>query len=130
MASASLILGMLSLIMILTGFSVIIGSVGIILALLSRVSGPLAGKAKAGLAASLIGILGGIAVLWFTFSTLFSGNLNQAMDRLDSLYQTYITEGSLDPADIQQIFSEDETQAPSADQTALALYRNNKEENC
>lgn len=124
METASLIIGIFSLIMIATGSSVIIGSIGIILALLSRGADVLSGKAKAGLCTSLIGIIGGIAVTLFAFSSLFSGDWTQAYNRINSLYQTYITDGSLNPADLDHILQDD----TAADQTALVMDLTEEEE--
>ncbi len=104
METAALILGIFSIIMMATGFSLVIGSVGVILALLSRGSGRLSGKAKGGLITSLIGIIGGILVTAVVFLTLFQGDLNQTLERLDSLYQTYIDEGTINSSDIDRIF--------------------------
>lgn len=106
MASASLILGLFSIIMVATGFSFIIGSVGIILALMSRGRGPLIGKARTGLITSLVGIVGGIAVTLIAFFSLFSGNLQQTLDRMDSLYETFINEGTLDQTDIDKLLTD------------------------
>lgn len=100
-------LGLFSLIMIATGFSIIIGSVGVILALLSRGAGHLSGRSKAGFITSLIGLIGGIAVTVVTYVTLFSGNPDQVMERLNTLYQTYINQGTLDSNDVNRIFTDD-----------------------
>lgn len=119
LASASMILGLFSLIMIATGFSFIIGSVGIILALMSRGRGPLTGKAKTGLVTSIFGIAGGIIVTLMAFFSIFSGSLEQTLDRMDYLYETYINEGTLDQTDIDKAIT-DHTDAGNANgQTAL-----------
>lgn len=128
LASASLILGLFSLIMIATGFSFIIGSVGIILALMSRGRGPLIGKARTGLITSIFGVAGGIIVTTIAFFSLFSGNLEQTLDRMDYLYETYINEGTLDQTDIDKVIT-DHTDAGNANgQTALGLICTFKEE--
>ncbi len=122
MASAAMILGIFSLIMMATGFSIITGSIGVILALLSRGSGTLSGRSLAGFITSFLGILGGIGVLIFTYVTLFSGDPQQAMDRLNTLYETYIEQGSIDAGDIDQVISDDEEQTDvSSDQVALSV---------
>ncbi len=106
MSGAALILGLISLLLIATGFSIILGALGIILALLSRGSGPLSGRAKAGLITSALGIFGGIAVVAVTYITLFSGDPEQAMERLNTLYNTYIEQGSLDSDDIDEVLED------------------------
>ena len=84
MATASLVLGICSLVLALTGFSIMLGALGLLLALLSRGSGRLAGRSMAGFITSLIGFCLGIlliislVVLW--------GSL------LTSPYFTYLTQ--------------------------------------
>lgn len=121
MASASLILGLFSVIMIATGFSFIIGSIGIILALMSRGRGPLTGKARTGLITSVVGIAGGIIVTLVAFFSLFSGDWNQAINRLDYLYETYMNEGTLNPSDIDRALTDQPTNGNANDQTALVI---------
>lgn len=128
MARASMLLGVFSLIMIATGFSIIIGSVGIILAVLSRGRGPLAGQAKTGLVTSLVGIIGGIAVTVIALYSLFSGNLSETLNRLDSLYETYINEGTLNPSDVDRALLRPGKDTGSPEKTALTVVLPDGEE--
>ncbi|MCQ2500541.1 MAG: hypothetical protein MJ117_04230 [Lachnospiraceae bacterium] len=122
LATGSMILGLFSVIMIATGFSFIIGSAGIILALLSRGSGNFSTKAKSGLVTSVIGVLGGIAVTVFAFVTIFSGDFSQALERLDSLYETYITQGTLDQTDLDRVLEDDKDQQPLDNKAACLIF--------
>ena len=63
MATASLVLGICSLVLALTGFSIVLGALGLLLALLSRGSGRLAGRSMAGFVTSLIGFCLGILLI-------------------------------------------------------------------
>ena len=128
MARASMFLGVFSLIMIATGFSFIIGSVGIILAVLSRGRGPLPGQAKTGLITSAFGIIGGIIVTVTAFLSLFSGNLSETLSRLDSLYETYVNQGTLNPSDIDRALSRPGKDSGSPEKTALTVVLPDGEE--
>lgn len=76
MALASLILGILSIVMCCCGgFGVILGAVGIVLAILSRGREPMETNAKAGLCLSIGGIVLGIVVLVLAFVTMSSNSL-------------------------------------------------------
>lgn len=71
MALASLILGILSIVMCCCGgFGVILGAVGIVLAILSRGQEPMETNAKAGLCLSIGGIVLGIAILILAFAMM------------------------------------------------------------
>lgn len=121
MASAALILGMISIIMIATGFSVVLGSIGIIMALLSRGAGPMAAKAKTGFLTSFIGLIGGLIVITISFYSIFSDGWEQGITRLNSLYQTYVNEGTLDSSDVDQVFSKDTGDGTADQKTAISI---------
>ncbi|MDO4491646.1 MAG: hypothetical protein Q4B85_11320 [Lachnospiraceae bacterium] len=121
MASASLALGLFSVILIATGFSVITGSLGLILALLSRGAGPLSQKAKTGLFTSLVGILGGIVITGMALFAIFSGDWRETLNRLETLYETYITTGTLDPSDVDRVLNDDSSLEIQSDKTALRI---------
>lgn len=122
LSSTAMILGILSIIMIVTGFSFIIGSMGIILALLSRGRGRFSTQAMTGLITSAIGVVGGILITLVAFFTIYSGNLDEAIDRLNSLYETYITQGTLNGSDIDRILDDSQEQQLSDSKTACVSF--------
>ena len=82
MALASLILGILSVVMCCCGgFGVILGAVGIVLAILSRGREPMETSAKAGLFLSIGGIVLGIVVLILAFAMVGSNELQSELYR-------------------------------------------------
>ena len=90
MALASLILGILSIVMCCCGgFGVILGAVGIVLAILSRGREPMETNAKAGLCLSIGGIVLGIVVLILAFVTVSSNGMYQRSMRSYEDYSHY-----------------------------------------
>lgn len=91
MALASLILGILSIVMCCCGgFGMILGAVGIVLAILSRGREPMESSAKAGLCLSIGGIVLGIAVLILAFVMMGSSELQSELyRRSNGNYQDY-----------------------------------------
>lgn len=87
MAMASLILGVCSFIFMLSGFSPVIGGLGILLALLSRGCGKMSTTAKAGLIASCCGLIIGTAVMAAVTYVLVRDIFSQSYE--DLLYQYY-----------------------------------------
>lgn len=76
MSTAAMVLGICSIVFICCGGSIILGTVGIILALLSRGSGTMDGRAKTGLILSIVGlslciVIWGAYFIWFIASGLF-----------------------------------------------------------
>lgn len=95
MALASLILGILSIVMCCCGgFGVILGAVGIVLAILSRGREPMETNAKAGLCLSIGGIVLGIAVLILAFVMVGSNGL-QSYQRNYGGYSHYFDHDGL-----------------------------------
>ena len=77
MAMASLILGILSIVMCCCcGFGIILGAIGIVLAILSRGREPMETSAKAGFCLSIGGIVLGIAVLILAFAMVSNNGLD------------------------------------------------------
>lgn len=90
MALFSLVLGVLSLIMILFGFSLPFAALGLILALLSRGGGGLLPRAKAGLAVSVIGLILGLVITITSVWMIRSGALDQLYkDMRNTIENTY-----------------------------------------
>lgn len=83
MASASLVLGILSLLLVCCGASLFAGALGILLALLSRGRGEMSGSAKAGMGLSLAGVVLGMFLLIFVL--LFSNVSNIYEEYSDEL---------------------------------------------
>lgn len=86
MSTAAMVLGICSIVFICCGGSIIIGTVGIILALLSRGSGTMDGRAKTGLILSIVGlslciVIWGAYFIWFMATGLF----DQAWDEYNSV---------------------------------------------
>lgn len=82
MALASLILGILSIVLCCCGgFGVILGAVGIVLAILSRGSEPMETSAKVGLGLSIGGIVLGILVLIMSFAFAGSDQFRNELNR-------------------------------------------------
>ncbi len=90
MALASLIVGVLSILLCCCGgFGIILGAVGIVLAILSRGREPMETSAKVGCGLSIGGIILGIAVLILAFAVLGSDEL-----RSDLYQRSYGDHGS------------------------------------
>jgi len=86
MSTAAMVLGICSIVFICCGGSIILGTVGIILALLSRGSGTMDGRAKTGLILSIVGlslciVIWGAYFIWFIATGLF----DQAWDEYNSV---------------------------------------------
>lgn len=99
MSKASQVLGIFSVVLIATGLSIVTGSVGMILALLSRGNGQLDYKAKTGLITSGIGIVGGILVTFIALNSLFQGDWSHPINKVNTLYETYMNDMGLSEGD-------------------------------
>lgn len=81
MSTAALILSIVGILTMLVGGSVILGSLAILLALLSRGSRPMNGQAKAAITISIIGIVLGIVVIIGMFVYVFTSSDAQELYR-------------------------------------------------
>lgn len=86
MAAASVVLGVCSFVLMLSGLSPLLGGLGILLALLSRGSGTLSGTGKAGLIASAAGLVIGTGVMVFVIITALNSSVIQ---QYNELFQEY-----------------------------------------
>lgn len=87
LSTASLVLGICSLVLICCGGSFILGALGIIFAILSRGRTPMNGTAKAGLALSIIGIVLSITVYTFYIvSFVSSGEFDNVLQGYEYYY--------------------------------------------
>lgn len=93
MVTASMIMGIISVLLICCGISYFFGALGIIFALLSRRDGPMESQAKVGLCLSIAGAVGGIILLVVTIVANFSTyqNLYQELEKyyLEDNYDEY-----------------------------------------
>lgn len=87
MAMASVVLGICSFVLMMSGMSTFLGGLGILLALLSRGSGKISGTGKAGLAVSACGLVIGTGVMFFLiYMTLNSSLYNQYNELFNEYY--------------------------------------------
>lgn len=99
LATASMILGVCSFLFMLSGGFLLFGSLGILLAILSRGSGKMSTAAKAGLGASIAGILIGTAVVVTLFSSVIqSDNLDHYLEDFEDYYEYYLDDGQTPPS--------------------------------
>lgn len=87
MAAASLVMGILSVVLICCGFSFCFGALGIIFALLSRRNGPMEPQAKAGLGLSIGGTVIGIALI--IFLTIGNSHYSEILQEYKRFYNEY-----------------------------------------
>lgn len=87
MAAASLVMGILSVVLICCGFSFCFGALGIIFALLSRRNGPMEPQAKAGLGLSIGGTVIGIALI--IFLTIGNSQYSEILQEYKRFYNEY-----------------------------------------
>ncbi len=87
MAAASLVMGILSVVLICCGFSFCFGALGIIFALLSRRNGPMEPQAKAGLGLSIGGTVIGIALI--IFLTIGNSQYSEILQEYERFYNEY-----------------------------------------
>ena len=102
LALASMVLGVVSAALFMTGFSIFIGALAILFALLSRGSGPLLSRAAAGLVTGIIGITLEIAVLAVSLIFMSTEDLQEYKQQLQEIYQEYSTESSGSPMALQE----------------------------
>ena len=106
MGTASLDLGICSLLLFITGLSLITGALGILFALLSRGSGSMKTSSKAGMILSTIGLALGIAVVSTILYFLLSGVFDSYSEQFWDLYNYYIDE---DSDEIWELFDSHQT---------------------
>ncbi len=97
LASASLTLGICSIIFSFLGISFILGAIGIVLALLSRGAENMAAKARTGLVTSVIGVILSVTILIASFTYLVQ--TDQMQNMLDDYRYYYENEISAPDAD-------------------------------
>ena len=91
LATASLVLGIASLLFLCCGASFFFAAPGIVLALLSRGSRELDGPAKAGLVLSVIGLILGLLSAVFLLSNIYlSGEVFQSIQDSSTIYSSPI----------------------------------------
>ncbi len=90
MAVASVILGVCSFIFVISGLSPLLGGLGILLALLSRGSGKMSVTGRAGLIASIFGLVIGTGILIFLTAFLLQNTtIDQQYEQIDRYYREY-----------------------------------------
>ena len=88
LCTASLVIGIMSLIAIFFGMSLPLGALGIVLAILSRGAGKLEKSAIAGLITSIIGLVVGLCVIIFIFALMSGNTLEQLINRIYTQYES------------------------------------------
>lgn len=83
MAIASLVLGILSLLLVCCGVSFFLGALGMLLALLSRGRSEMTTSAKAGMGLSLAGMI--LGLITFVFTLMFSSAAEVYTDYYDEI---------------------------------------------
>jgi len=84
-SAVSLIFGVVSLILIISGLSIPLGALGIITGLLSRGNGVLDQRAKIGIALSLLGITIGICIIIWSFYKVTPEEIRRILDQYQNL---------------------------------------------
>lgn len=84
MSLLSMIFGIVSLICIVMGFSIPVGSLGIITGLLSRRRTGLDQRAKIGIALSLLGLAAGVCLIIWSFNTISVEDLQQLINQIQN----------------------------------------------
>ena len=90
MAVASLVLGILSLLLVCCGLSLFVGALGLLLALLSRGRAEMSGSAKACMGLSIAGMI--LGAVFFVFTLVFSsaaGYYNEYYDEIEDFLEDY-----------------------------------------
>ena len=84
-SAVSLIFGVVSLILIISGLSIPLGALGIITGLLSRGNGVLDQRAKIGIALSLLGITIGVCIIIWSFYKVTPEEIRRILDQYQNL---------------------------------------------
>lgn len=94
LAAASMILGIVSIALFMTGLSVFLGALALILAFLSRGAGAMRSHAVTGIITGIVGISLWISLAALSFVFLSSEDLDQYMEQLQEIYREYEEEPS------------------------------------
>lgn len=84
-SAVSLIFGVVSLILIISGLSIPLGALGIITGLLSRGREALDQRAKIGIALSLLGITIGVCIIIWSFYKVTPEEIRRILDQYQNL---------------------------------------------
>lgn len=84
--TASMIFGILSLVLLIVGFALPAAAMGLIFALMSRESKGFEGRALTGLILSIIGLIFGIIITASSFYLVYSGEYDRLLKEFESEY--------------------------------------------
>ena len=105
MGTAALVLGICSLVLLITGLAFIPAALGILFALLSRGSGRMKSQPRVGLLLSLIGRVLELALISAGIYLIYSGALDTYIRQFQELYEEYYG----DSEDLSELFGSSPT---------------------
>ena len=121
LGTAALVMGICSLVLIITGLSFITGALGILFALLSRGSGPMKSGPKAGLWMSACGLIADAALIGAGIYMIQSGALDRYLEQFQELYDFYYEDEYEDYMDPDYFEDPDQILELFGNQPALVL---------
>ena len=122
LAMASMILGIVSVALSMTGLSIFIGALAVILALLSRGSGPMLSQAAAGMITGIVAICLEAGILAASLLLMSSEDFELYKEQLQEIYQEYQGESADSPLSSRALSPVAGCSAPLSEWTCDDLF--------